>query len=216
MGTRNAGRYLEEALASIRGGTFDDVEIVVVDCASEDDSVAIAERHGARVIPQEGTGLFAGWNQGIEASRGELIGFLDSDDRWVPEKLESQVTRLRERPELDYVIGHARHFLEPGMPMPPGLRPEILDVSLPAPMPGTVLARRAVVEAVGPFRTDYEIASDVDWFARLKDGGFRFEVVPEALVHKRMHDSNLSHFQARTMNGEILALLRESIRRQRT
>jgi glycosyltransferase involved in cell wall biosynthesis len=215
MGTRNAARYLDEALGSIRAGTFEDVEIVVVDCRSEDGSVAIAERHGARVIEQDGTGLFAGWNQGVDAARGRLVAFLDSDDTWVPGKLEAQVARLRDQPELDYVIGHARHFLEPGMPPPPGLRPEILDVSLPAPMPGTLLARRRVFDLIGPFRTDYAIASDVDWFARLKDAGLRYEVVPEALIHKRMHDSNLSLFRAETMNGEIVDLLRTSIRRQR-
>jgi glycosyltransferase involved in cell wall biosynthesis len=215
MGTRNAARYLDEALASILEGTFDDLEIVVVDCASEDGSAEIARRRGARVIEQEGTGLFAGWNQGVEAASGELIAFLDSDDRWVPEKLESQVARLRERPDLDYVIGRARHFLEPGFPPPPGMRPEILDQTLPAPMPGTLLARRRVFDLIGPFRTEYEIASDVDWFARLKDADLRHEVVPEAVVHKRLHDSNLSHFQADSMNAEIVELLRESIRRKR-
>lgn len=215
IGTRNAERYLGEALASIRDGGFDDLEIVVVDCASSDRSREIAVGYGARVIDQGGTGLFAGWNQGVAASRGESIAFLDSDDRWVQEKLSSQVRVLDSRPELDYVIGRVRYFLEPGMPEPPGYRPEYDGAEHAAPMPGTLLARRAVFDRVGPFRTEYEIASDVDWFARLKDAGMRGAVVPEALIHKRIHDANLSHFQAGSMNAELVDLLRASIHRQR-
>lgn len=216
IGTRNSERYLSEALVSIREGGFDDLEIVVVDCASVDRSREIAAGFGARVIAQDGTGLFTGWNQGVAAARGELIAFLDSDDRWAPGKLEAQVAALARDPGLDYVIGRVRFFLEPGMPEPPGYRPEYDGAEHVAPMPGTLLARRAVFDRIGSFQTEYEIASDVDWFARLKDAGMRGEVVPEALIHKRIHDSNLTHFQARSMNAEMIDLLRASVRRQRT
>lgn len=215
MGTRNAAAYLAEALASIRAGAYDDLEIVVVDCESEDRSREIAAEYGARVIAQEGTGLFAGWNQGVAAARGELIAFLDSDDRWVPEKLSSQVDALDRDPKLDYVIGHVRFFLEPGMPEPPGYRSQFDGGEHVAPMPGTLLARREVFDLVGPFRTEYRIASDVDWFKRLQDAGMRSEVVPEALIHKRIHDSNLTHFQAESMNAEMIDLLRASVHRRR-
>lgn len=215
IGTRNAERYLGEALASIRDGGFDDLEIVVVDCASADRSREIAAGYGARVIAQDGTGLFAGWNQGVAAARGGLIAFLDSDDRWAPGKLEAQVAALARDPGLDYVIGRVRFFLEPGMPEPPGYRPEHGGGEHVAPMPGTLLIRRAAFERVGPFLTDYQIASDVDWFKRAIDAGLRYEVVPEALIHKRIHDSNLTHFQARSMNAELVGLLRASIQRRR-
>ncbi len=215
MATLNAARFLATALESIRAQTFDDVEIVVVDGGSTDGSVAIAAEYGARVIPQEGEGIFVAWNEGVAAARGELIGFLDSDDRWELGKLASQVALLDERPELDYVIGRVRFFLEPGMPYPPGFREELMGSDHVAPMPGVLLARRRVFEAVGPFRTEYVIASDVDWFARLNDAGLQRAIADGALIHKRLHDSNLSHFQAETMNDEFLTLLRRSIARRR-
>lgn len=215
IGTRNSERYLAEALVSIRDGGFDDLETIVVDCASTDRTREIAASFGARVIAQDGSGLFAGWNQGVAAARGALIAFLDSDDRWAPGKLGAQVAALDRDPGLDYVIGRVRFFLEPGMPEPPGFRAEFEGDEHVAPMPGTLLARREVFDRIGGFRTEYEISSDVDWFARLKDAGMRSAVVPEALIHKRVHDSNLSHFQARAMNAELVNLLRASIHRQR-
>ena len=216
MATLNAERFLATALESIRAPSFDDVEIVVVDGHSTDASARIAADHGARVIMQEGEGLFGAWNEGIAAARGELLGFLDSDDRWEPGKLEAQVALLDERPELDYVIGRVRFFLEPGMPYPPGFREELIGADHVAPMPGVLLARRRVFDLVGPFRTEYLIASDVDWFVRLNDAGLERAVADGALIHKRLHDSNLSHFQAETMNDEFMTLLRRSIARKRS
>jgi len=215
MGTLDAGRFLATALASIREQTFDDVEIVIVDGGSTDDTLAVAEEYDARVLHQRGEGLFEAWNEGVAAARGELIGFLDSDDRWDPPKLEAQVRVLDERPEIDYVIGRVRFFLEPGMPYPPGFREDLIGTDHVAPMPGVLLARRRVFDRVGPFRTEYLIASDVDWFVRLRDAGLQRAVVEGALIHKRLHDSNLSHFKAETMNDEFLALLRRSIARKR-
>lgn len=215
IATKNSERYLPEALASIRDGGFDDLEIIVVDCASTDRSREIAAGFGARVIAQGGSGLFGGWNQGVAVARAELIAFLDSDDRWASGKLAAQVAALAADPDLDYVIGRVRFFLEPGMPEPPGFRSQFGGGEHVAPMPGTLLVRRAVFDRIGGFATEYAIASDVDWFARVKDAGLHSAVVDQALLHKRVHDSNLSHFEAGSMNAEMVDLLRASIHRRR-
>jgi len=215
IATRNAERYLPTALESVAEQTYDNVEVIVVDKASTDRSVEIARTHGARCIEQRGNGFAGAWNEGIEVARGDLIALLDSDDSWVPGKLEAQVRLLEERPELDYAIGRVRFFLEPGMELPPSFKPELLGTDHVAHMPGALLARRSVFDEVGPFRTDYNIASDIDWLARLKDAGLRTEVAEGALTHKRVHDSNLSYFEAEDMSREILRLLRASVARQR-
>jgi len=215
MATRNAGRFLDEALRSVRTQSFDDLEIVIVDKDSQDGTLEIAEAHGARCVAQRGTGFAGAWNEGVEVARGGLIAFLDSDDRWEQGKLDAQVRLLEERDDLGYAIGKVRFFLEPGLPLPPGFRPELLGADHVAPMPGALLARRSVFDVAGPFRTDLEIASDIDWFARLKDAGVHGEPAPGALTHKRLHDRNLSHFSAQNMNTEIVGLLRESVQRQR-
>ena len=216
MATRNAERFLPAALDSVAAQTHSPVELIVVDKASEDRSVEIARSYGARCVQQRGTGYAGAWNEGIEIASGELIAILDSDDLWVPGKLEAQVKMLAADPDLDYAVGYVRFFLEPGHELPRSFRPELLGVDREAPMPGTLMARREVFERIGPFRTDFSIANDVDWFARLKDSELRGTVVPDALIHKRVHDANLSLFEAQDMNREILGLLRESIARQRS
>jgi glycosyltransferase involved in cell wall biosynthesis len=218
MATRNAARFLPEALDSIAAQTRRPDEVIVVDGGSTDDTRAIAGSYaGVRVISESGTGFASAWNDGIAAARGGYIALLDSDDRWTPRKLERQLAALDADPEAMGAIGRVRFFMAPGAARPPGFKLELLEGDHVAPMPGALLARRALFDLAGPFETSWTIASDIDWFARIKDLGCPLAVVPEVVIEKRVHDANLSYVTARTpiMNAEILALLHRSIRRQR-
>ncbi|MEA2458498.1 MAG: hypothetical protein QOC95_1470 [Thermoleophilaceae bacterium] len=213
---KNGARFLVDALADVAAQTYRRHEVVVVDGGSSDGSAEIARSvPGVRCVEQEGDGLPDAWNTGIAATRGELLAFLDSDDRWLPSKLETQVGALAHEPQADFAICHVRFFLEYGKPCPPGFDPMLLDGEHVANMPSALLTRRSVFDAIGNFPTDFEIASDIEWFARLKDSGLRRVVVPEALVKKRVHDTNLSYFAAGEMPRELLRVLRDSVARQR-
>jgi glycosyltransferase involved in cell wall biosynthesis len=215
---KNGAAYLEEALRSVVEQSYRPLEVIVVDGNSTDRSREIAhsfEGEGVRCIQQADTGLALAWNQGLGASGGELIAFLDSDDHWVPGKLESQVDLLNGRPEIAGVVGRVRFFLDEGSDGPPGMRPEVLSGEHPGPMPGALLVRREVFEQVGLFDPEYHIWPDVDWFARVKDAGLRFETMQQLLIEKRFHDDNLSHSQPARYRRELVRVLRASAARQR-
>ena len=218
MAVRNASRYLREALDSVMAQTYQPFEVILVDGQSTDDTEAIAASYPrTRFIQQQRTGFADAWNDGIAAARGELIAILDSDDRWTPEKLDEQVALLEAHPEASAVIGHVKFFMPPGPQRPPGFRLELLEGEHIAHMPSALLARRQVFDIVGPFGADWSIASDIDWFARLKDSGLTVLVVPHVVIHKRVHDTNMSYNAARTpvIGTEVVRLLRDSILRQR-
>jgi|GraSoiStandDraft_5_1057265.scaffolds.fasta_scaffold166287_2 glycosyltransferase involved in cell wall biosynthesis len=212
---KDGERFLAQALDDVCAQTYPSVELIVVDGHSSDRSADIARSFpGVRCITQERSGFADAWNEGIDAASGALIAFLDSDDRWRPQKLDKQVAALEGDPGADYAITRARFFLELGAALPPGFRPSLLEGDYVANMPSALLARRRAFETVGAFPTHLSIAGDVEWFARLKDSGLRGVVVEEALVEKRVHDANLSYFSASNFNSELLQLLRESIARQ--
>jgi glycosyltransferase involved in cell wall biosynthesis len=214
--TLNAERYLADALDSIAAQTYERWEVVLVDGGSTDGTLELARRYGhVRIFRQQRTGLADAWNCGLEAARGELIGFLDSDDRWEAEKVSRQVALLEADAGVDCAITMVRFVLEPGLALPPGFRPALLESDHVANMPSALLVRRSVFERIGSFDTRWEITPDIDWFARAKDAGVRIEVVPEVHVHKRVHDRNLSTLGGTTLNRELVALLRESVERQR-
>lgn len=214
--TKNAARYLGEALDSVRAQTYERWEAVLVDGGSTDATLDIADGYdGVRCIRQSGAGLADAWNCGVAEARGGLMAFLDSDDRWEPEKLSAQVEVLAGDRGVDGAITRMRFFLEPGCAAPPGFRPELLATDHVAHMPSAILARRDVFDRIGTFDTRWAVSPDIDWFARLKDAGLRIEVVPKVLVHKRVHDANLSTLGGSILNDELVEVLRESVARQR-
>ena len=215
MAVKNGRRFLGQALDSVFAQSYDNVEVVVVDGGSTDGSVELAESYpGVRCLAQQGTGFAGAWNEAVEASAGPLLAFIDSDDRWGATKLERQVALLTGPDACDLVVTNVRFVLEPGTEMPPGFRPSLLNGAHLARMPSALMIRRNRFERVGPFRTDFTIASDIEWFSRAHDLGLRLGVVEEELVHKRVHDSNLSYFEAQDLNAELLRLLRESVQRR--
>jgi glycosyltransferase involved in cell wall biosynthesis len=217
LAVKDGERYLADAIESILGQSRPPEELIVVDGDSTDRSAEIAGSYDeVTVIRQSGKGLAQAWNQAIEASSGDLIGFLDSDDLWMPGKQESQSRALEENLELGGVIGRARFELAPGMDPPPGFRPEVLDRDHMAPMPGTALVRRELFDRVGYFDEDYWLAMDVDWFARVKDAGYEVGNVDLTVLLKRYHPFNLSHTRPEVYERELVRALRDSARRQQS
>jgi glycosyltransferase involved in cell wall biosynthesis len=214
--TLNAERYLAEALDSIAAQTYTRWEVVLVDGGSTDGTLAVADRYdGVRVVAQRGRGLADAWNCGLDEARGELIAFLDSDDRWADDKLSRQVAALEADAGIACVIANVRFVLEPGSELPPGLAPAVLETDHVASMPSALLARRELFDRVGSFDTALTITPDIDWFRRVSDAQERLAVVPELLVYKRVHDRNLSTLGAAQYGPELLGLLRESVSRRR-
>lgn len=106
--TYNRAYYLDGALESIFSQTFRDFEVLVVDDGSTDETPAVLAPYGERirVVRQENHGRAAARNRAVSEARGRYVSFLDSDDRWLPEKLERHVQLLEARPDVAMVHGH--------------------------------------------------------------------------------------------------------------
>jgi glycosyltransferase involved in cell wall biosynthesis len=106
--TYNRARYLRGAVESVFAQTYTDYEIVVVDDGSTDDTpeVVAPYRDRIRYVWQPNAGRSAARNRCIAEARGRYISFLDSDDRWLPGKLELHVEVLEERARVGMVHGH--------------------------------------------------------------------------------------------------------------
>src|SRR5262245_27132826 len=94
--TYNRAPLVCDAVDSILRQSYRNIEIVVVDDGSTDDTLSKLARYGdqIRVITQSNAGPAAARNRGIAAARGEFVAFLDSDDLWLPTKIERQVSLL--------------------------------------------------------------------------------------------------------------------------
>lgn len=125
--TKNRANLLSEAIASVLrvAETVKDaarLEIIVVDDGSTDDTVAVAEALGVRVVPNRGTGVSAARNTGVTLATTEYIGFLDDDDVWLDGHVTQHLAVLESRPEVALVFGQgilADEFLKPVFPPAP-------------------------------------------------------------------------------------------------
>ena len=221
MATRNAAAFVTEALQSIAlqctSGQVDNLQLLVVDAASTDGTQELVNRiKFATLQQQQGEGLWQAWNQAIEQVSTPWIAMLDSDDRWEPGALAAHLEAMAAQPEALVSIGRTRFVLD-GSELPKGIRPALLEGSHRGPIPGATLFRREVFEQLGLFDPANSTASDVAWFARLRQEGIAI-AEPEAVVlTKRIHANNLSTALARDTqyNQDLLAIARASIERQR-
>jgi glycosyltransferase involved in cell wall biosynthesis len=211
----NGGQYLADAIGSVLSQTCRPVEIIVVDDGSTDNSAEIAQSY-ARVhyFYQPNQGVSVARNTGIAAAEGDFIAFLDADDQWPADKLTRQVDFLLENPEVGYVVTHQRILLEQDAPIPSRFKIELLHKDHPGFVPSTLMVRRAVLEQVGGFDPTYlNAGEDIEWFSRAKDAGMLMAVLPETLLFRRMHKTNIS-LQSRPDFSRLLKTLKKSIDRQ--
>ena len=211
----NGGRYLRTALESVFAQTYRPLEVIVVDDGSVDDSGVIAQSfNGVRYIHQANQGVAAARNNGIEATRGEFLAFLDQDDLWTSEKLKLQIGYLLTHPDLGYTLTQQQFFLDPDATLPAWFRKELFSSVHTGWVLGTLVVRRTAFEKVGNFATGYSAASDGDWFFRAKAVGITMAVVPELLLLKRIHGANESA-HAKEILSELRKVIKSSLDRQR-
>jgi len=215
MAVKNGARFLGAAIESVLAQVYHPLEVVVVYGGAVDDSVSIARSYPAvHVVAQTGTGIASAYNTGLDVTNGAMLAFLSSDDRWTSDKLSAQVGYLCAHPEVQYVTGRVKFFLEPGCAVPPGFKPGLLEGDHVAHIMETLLARRTVFDLVGRFDPRLSTSEDVDWFSRAHDLGIRAAVVERVLVHKRVHDKNLSLNDAASSQN-LLTVVKRSLDRRR-
>ncbi len=221
--TYNNGAYLGTALTSVRQQRYRPLEIIVVDDGSTDDTAIVVAQwqqqnvaHDCvqlRYFYQANAGPATARNRGVALANGSLLAFLDADDWWHPEKLQQQVDRLIQEATLGYVLSHMTVHLETATAWPVSLNQAHYQNEPPCILPSALVVRQTIFQQVGDFDEHYRYSDDADWFLRAKDAAIPFAVLPEPLVYKRIHATNLSHSPA--MAKETLRAFHTSIQRQR-
>lgn len=214
----NQGRFLERAICSVLDQGYDNVEYLVADGGSSDDSRTLLERYSAQLAwwtscPDGSPG--AAINRALAHASGDLVTILPADDILLPGALheiaqvfveESQTAawfacacvRLGDR---DQMLG----TLRPAEPC--SLASFLMHDSGRFFTAGTFLTR-GVLERFGPFDPALRVAFDYDYWARLIAAGVRPRLLPQTLAGRREHETSLSATQTLTRGLEYIAVAR--------
>lgn len=174
--TYNLARFLPEAVASARAQVWPDLEIIVVDDGSTDDTPEVLERLARegelRCIRQENAGASAARNRGIHEARKSWVAFLDADDFWLAGKLEAQFEALEGKPSAAFSYTDERKRFVDGTEADHPCRAKERPL-LPQMLAGnmfatpTMLVRRDCFDTVGLFDTRLRTGEDWDMWMRL-------------------------------------------------
>lgn len=215
----NFGAFLPETIRSVREQTHPDVEIVVVDDGSTDETPEVLKRVEGPDLRWRHTpnrGVSAARNLGIELAEGDYVAFLDADDLWLPEKLERQVRLLQDEPDIGFVFCDFVRFDKDGrypvtqFDLIPGIGDlptreavggdgrvlredifaELVSLRLCPIYPSTLMVRGDLARDID-FPEDIGLSQDLYYFLHLYQRS-RGGLLTDPLVEIRRHDENLS------------------------
>lgn len=213
--TYNRASLLAEALESVLNQTYKYFEIIVVDDGSTDSTDAVIKPYigSIKYIRQNNQGNGAARNTGIKEAKGEFVAFLDSDDLWLPDKLEKQIKYLQEHPDVDMVYGNGiifgntkdsgrsliSHKKARQLSKKVTLRDEFMKSTIRS---STILIRKNILDELGGFDPNLRVCVDGDFSLRTLSK-YKVAFMDDILIRYRKHDGNISSNREQRMIHSI-------------
>lgn len=216
----NSAATIADTLLSVASQVYPHVEHIIIDGASMDGTLNVIEQHRgklAKVISEPDSGIYDAMNKGLALATGEVVGFLNADDVYADKDVLSRVVDIMERESLDALFGDVE-FFRPEDPTRTVRRyrsarfsPDQIALGWMPAHPALFLRRR-VYEKYGLFRTDYRIAGDFEYCARIfHGGGLVYRSLPETLVRMRIGGISTGGWRNTILlNREVLRACREN------
>jgi glycosyltransferase involved in cell wall biosynthesis len=200
--TFNRKHIVGKAIESAINQTYKHIEIIVVDDGSSDGSAEFIAGYGSAVkyIFKENGGVSSARNLGIRKSIGEFVAFLDSDDVWLPDKLEKQIHFFEKNPDFGMVLCDCYYMDSSSKISERSMRRNCLprdghilnDVFMsPSLIPSSVLVKKAVLDDIGCFDEDMKTAEDLDLHLKIAVN-YKIGLISEPLFNYMVGHDGLS------------------------
>jgi glycosyltransferase involved in cell wall biosynthesis len=188
----NQGRFLEETILSVLNQNYSNLEYIIIDGGSTDETVEVIRRYEDRInfwVSEKDRGQVHAINKGLEKTTGDIFGFINSDDIYLPGTFATVMNHFEDIPGSEWICGDTIMFGE-------GLDEELIRAVVPisaahclswaykAPQPGHFWKRELVQ---GGFDEAWPYDFDHDFYVRLLLAGHRCEHIPQSFAGYRLH-----------------------------
>ena len=196
----NSAEFIEDALLSVSRQQRVSAEHIVIDGASTDGTMEIVRRHpGVQWISEPDRGQSDAINKGFTRASGDLMGWLNADDYYLPGGLEAIASAAREHPEADIIYGDCVFVDCDGSIVRSKVEHEfdasvLLYFGCYIPSTSTFF-RRHIIESGLLLDREYRVCMDFEYFARLAHAGLKFHYLPRFVAAFRWHGTNVSTTQ---------------------
>ena len=198
IATYNRSRILKRAIDSVCAQTYSHWELIIVDDRSTDDTVELLTgiltgitNHKITIFPLDGhQGLATARNKGIELVQGDFVTFLDSDDRYEKNHLESHAQIIQQYPQIDFFYGGVQVI---GRKYVPDIERPGFQINVDnCVVGGTFFIRKSVLNGVGGFPYK-QFGEDYALFHFIKEKGYSMMQVPlQTYIYDRTEDDCLT------------------------
>lgn len=195
----NSAAFIDDALRSVLNQTYKNIEIIIVDDGSTDNTAEIIHLHqGVKYLYKENGGVSSARNLGISEAKGEYIAFLDSDDIWIPDKLELQKGFLESNGDFMLVLTDVEFISQNGSEI--YRRRKVIPfngmviehvLKKPFLIPPSALIRAEFFRRHNAFDETLETAEDIELFLNLAKR-YKVGLLEKPLVRCRKRESSLS------------------------
>ena len=214
----NSAETIGHTLRSVREQIIGEIEHIVVDGGSTDNTrgvVSTEGEHVAKFVSEKDSGIYDAMNKGIAMATGEIIGFINADDFYASPNVLAKITAVFNDPNIDACYGDIYYVKQTDTAAvvrywkSSNFYPTSFEMGWCPPHP-TFFVRREVYERFGVFDLSYRIAADVELMMRfLEVHQVRVQYIPQVLVKMRMGGTtNQSLSNIIKQNKEILRALR--------
>jgi len=212
----NREDFIAEAIESVLRQTYKNIELIVVDDGSTDNTRQVVETFAdqVRYVYKPLTTVGETLNCGIEMAKGDYLAFLDSDDCWTKNKLERQIADLQENQNIEAVFGLVRQVHQSQWKVKIQALKVPSEELLVGYVPGTMLIRRESFLRIGYYPSGIEVGESLDWHLRAKDKNLQMKVIPELMLWRRIHTTNMGIIQ-KANRVDYVRILKKSIDRRR-
>ncbi len=201
----NSAGTIAHTLRSVREQTHSDVEHIVIDGGSSDGTLEVVAAEGwhlSKVVSEKDDGIYDAMNKGVQLATGDVVVFLNADDFYKDAGVLAMASRVMQDEQLDALYGDVE-FFRPGQPDVVARRYDSGRFTAARlgwgwmPAHPALFVRRILFERYGGFRTDYRIAADFEFIARVfKHGELRHRHLPETLVRMQLGGISTSGWRA--------------------